>query len=274
MNDRLPGKGRELPAGRRRRSAPETRDPFSLTGQTALVTGARSGIGAAVAVGLARAGANLVLLGRRDDLDDTAQAARGCGSVVETSAVDLSRPSQTETAVRELLARRRVDVLVNNAGVIERGPAEEVDFASWRAVHAVNLDAAFLLARECGAEMIKRGSGKIVNIASLLSFQGGVDVAAYASSKHALAGMTKALANEWARHGVQVNAVAPGYIATDNTAPLRADALREASIRKRIPAGRWGSPEDVVGATVFLASSAADYVNGHVLVVDGGWMAR
>ncbi|MEV6006325.1 SDR family oxidoreductase [Streptomyces sp. NPDC051976] len=248
--------------------------PFSLHGRTALVTGARTGIGRAVAVALAAAGADLVLLGRTGDLHDTEKAVRGTGRAARTLALDLSRPREIPAACEALLDRQRIDILVNNAGVIHRGPVETTGYDDWRAVLDVNLDAVFLLSRACGAAMAARGSGKIVTIASLLSFQGGVNVASYAASKHAVAGLTKALANEWGPHGVQANALAPGYIATANTRPLRDDPAREAEIRGRIPAGRWGRPEDLAGAAVFLASPAADYVNGHVLVVDGGWMAR
>lgn len=241
---------------------------FRLDGRTALVTGARSGIGRAVAVALAGAGADLVLLGRRD-LDETAEFTGA-----ETLLCDLSNPAETTATVDGLLARRRVDILVNNAGVIRRAPAAEVTYDDWRAVLTVNLDAVFLLSRACGAAMARRGAGKIITIASLLSFQGGVNVPAYTASKHAVAGLTKALANEWAPLGVQVNAIAPGYIATDNTRPLREDGEREAAITDRIPAGRWGTPDDLAGAAVFLAAPASDYVNGHVLAVDGGWLAR
>jgi 2-deoxy-D-gluconate 3-dehydrogenase len=167
-----------------------------------------------------------------------------------------------------------IDVLVNNAGIIRRAPAAEHSFADWRSVLDVNLDAVFLLSRAVGAGMLARQSGKIIMVASMLSFQGGVQVPGYTAAKHGVAGLTKALACEWAARGVQVNAVAPGYITTDNTAALRADPVRDAEIRSRIPAGRWGRPDDIAGAVVFLASAASGYVNGHVLAVDGGWLAR
>jgi len=242
-------------------------DLFSLRGRTALVTGARSGIGRAIALGLADAGAELVLLGRTADFGEVPDA------VVGTVVVDLADPAAIESALAPVLAERRIDVLVNNAGTIHREPAVDVSLTDWRRIMAVNLDSVFELSRVVGGRMLD-GGGKIVNIASLLSFQGGVTVPAYSASKHAVAGLTKALANEWAPHNVQVNAIAPGYIATDNTADLRADPGREPAIRGRIPAGRWGTPEDVVGAAVFLSSRASDYVNGHVLVVDGGWLGR
>lgn len=242
-------------------------DLFSLSGKTALVTGARTGIGRAIAVGLADAGAKLVLLGRGD-------LSGISSSVIDVVSVDLEDPSSLAPALAPVLDAHRIDVLVNNAGTIGRGPAASVSLEDWRRVLSVNLDSAFVLSQLVGQQMLSAGSGKIVNIASLLSFQGGILVPAYTASKHALAGLTKALANEWASSNVQVNAIAPGYIATNNTAVLQADPVREPAIRARIPAGRWGSPEDLVGAAVFLSSRASDYVTGHVLVVDGGWMGR
>jgi 2-dehydro-3-deoxy-D-gluconate 5-dehydrogenase len=256
-------------AGKRKMS-----DLFSLKGRTALVTGARRGIGRAIAVGLAQAGADLLLVGRTDDLHETAALVKDAGGTAEQAALDLAEPAAVPDAAAALLAHRCVDVLVNNAGVIRREPATTVDYAGWRQVLDVNLDAAFLLTQACAASMLARRQGKIITIASLLSFQGGINVVPYTASKHAVAGMTKALANEWGPCGVQVNAIAPGYIATDNTRPLREEPEREAAIRERIPAGRWGRPEDLVGAAVFLASPASDYVNGHLLVVDGGWLGR
>jgi 2-dehydro-3-deoxy-D-gluconate 5-dehydrogenase len=242
-------------------------DLFSLSGKTALVTGARTGIGRAIAVGLASAGAKLILLGRGD-------LSGISSSVVDVVSVDLEDPSAVGPALAPVLDAHRIDVLVNNAGTIGRGPAASVSLEDWRRVLSVNLDSAFVLSQLVGSQMLAAGSGKIVNIASLLSFQGGILVPAYTASKHALAGLTKALANEWASSNVQVNAIAPGYIATNNTAVLQADPAREPAIRSRIPAGRWGTPEDLVGAAVFLSSRASDYVTGHVLVVDGGWMGR
>ncbi|MET9627984.1 SDR family oxidoreductase [Lentzea sp. NPDC006480] len=239
---------------------------FSLNGKTALVTGARTGIGKAIAQGLHEAGAKLILVGR-GDLSDVAPA-------IATVSIDLSDPASIEPALTPVLAEHGVDILVNNAGTIHRGAAVDVSLADWQRIMAVNLDSAFEISKLCGRHMIAQGSGKVINIASLLSFQGGILVSAYTASKHALVGMTKLLANEWASSNVQVNAIAPGYIETNNTAPLRADPDREPSIRARIPAGRWGKPEDLVGPTVFLSSAASDYVTGHVLVVDGGWLAR
>jgi 2-deoxy-D-gluconate 3-dehydrogenase len=247
---------------------------FDLTGRTALVTGSRTGIGQAIAVGLARAGADLVLHGHRDDVDETEERVRAAGRSARRWVRDLAEPTGLAEEAADLLDEHRVDVLVNNAGVIRRAPAAEVTDEDWSTVLTTNLDAAFTLSRVAGRRMLARGSGKIISVASLLSFQGGVNVAAYTASKHALVGMVRALSNEWAGRGVQVNAIAPGYVATDNTAALRADPRREPEIRGRIPAGRWGTPEDLVGAAVFLAAPASDYVSGHVLAVDGGWLAR
>lgn len=248
---------------------------FGLTGRTALVTGARTGIGHATALALAGAGADLVLWGRTDDgMDELVGEVEGLGRRASRVAADLADLDDVAAVAATVLDRHDVDILVNNAGTIRRAPAVEVRREDWRAVLDVNLDALFLLCQLIGAPMLDRGQGKIVNVASLLSFQGGIRVPAYAASKHAVAGLTRALANEWAAAGVNVNAVAPGYIATNNTAALRADPAREPEIRSRIPAGRWGEPDDVASAVVFLASPAADYVHGHVLVVDGGWMAR
>jgi 2-deoxy-D-gluconate 3-dehydrogenase len=244
---------------------------FSLEGRTALVTGARTGIGRALAVGLATAGADLVLHGRNDDLDEVEAEVRKTGRQVSRWILDLSDPGRIPEAAERL---GRIDVLVNNAGIIRRAPAAEHPYAAFREVLDVNLDAVFLLSQAIGARMLARGSGKIITIASMLSFQGGVNVAGYTAAKHAVAGLTRALACEWAASGVQVNAIAPGYIKTGNTERLWDDPVREPEIRARIPAGRWGDPEDLVGAAVFLASSASDYVNGHLLAVDGGWLAR
>ncbi|MEU0569542.1 SDR family oxidoreductase [Nonomuraea sp. NPDC005983] len=240
---------------------------FSLTGRTALVTGARAGIGREIAVGLARAGADLILHGHHDDLDETERQVKLLGRDVDKLVLELSDPAAIRPALEPLLAGRRVDILVNNAGTIRRGSSGLDD---WRQVMAVNLDAVYVLSQT----LLEHGATKVISIASLLSFQGGVNVASYAAAKHAVAGLTKALSNEWAPRGVQVNAIAPGYIATDVTRALREDEAREAQIRERIPAGRWGRPQDLQGAAVFLASAASDYVTGHVLVVDGGWLAR
>ena len=247
---------------------------FSLRGKTAFVTGARTGIGAAVAIGLARAGADLILVSRRDDAGQTAAAVRSIGRHAETVGLDLSDPATVRRTCADLLTRRTIDIVVNNAGIITRADAVTTSEQDWSDVHRVNLDAAWAICQTMGGSMVERGSGKIINVASLLSFQGGIRVVPYVSSKHALAGLTHALASEWAPRGVQVNAIAPGWGVTANSAPLRADADRAASIGARIPAGRWARPDDMVGAAVFLASPASDYVNGHILAVDGGWLVR
>ncbi len=247
---------------------------FSLAGRTALVTGAGSGIGRGLALALAGAGASLVLAGRSDAVDETRAQVEDLGAEAVGVRIDLRDSASLAAIATELAAETPVDILVNCAGVIDRGAFVETSDERWHDLLAVNLDAPRILSRAFGARMIARGSGKIVNIASLLSFQGGREVAGYTVSKHALVGLTRALANEWAGRGVQVNAIAPGYIATDNTAPLRADSVRDAEILSRIPTGRWGTPQDLGGAAVFLASAASDYVTGHTLVVDGGWMSR
>lgn len=248
--------------------------PFDLDGRCAVVTGAGRGIGRAVAVGLAQAGADLVLLGRPGAQDDTRDAVRSLGGSVDVVDLDVSDLDAVERVAARVSAERQVDVLVNNAGIIDRADSVDVDREAWQRVLDVNLNGLFFLCQQLGRPMVERGHGKIVSIASLLSFQGGLRVVSYAASKHGVAGVTKALANEWGPHGVQVNAIAPGYIATDNTTALREDPDRSRSILERIPAGRWGNASDVAGAAVFLSSPTADYVNGHVLVVDGGWMAR
>jgi 2-deoxy-D-gluconate 3-dehydrogenase len=252
-----------------------TADPFSLQGRTALVTGARRGIGAAIAAGYAAAGAELILMARDAALEDTLEGIKQNGGGDATVVIaDFTDPAAVEAAATELASTRRIDILVNNAGTIRRALATATTTADWQHVIDVNLNSTWAVTRPIGAAMVERGTGAVVTIASLLSFQGGITVPAYTASKHAVAGLTRALANEWGPAGVRVNAIAPGYISTDNTTDLRADPGREAAIRERIPAGRWGQPEDVVGAAVFLASAAANYVNGHVLAVDGGWLAR
>lgn len=248
---------------------------FSLAGRTALVTGARSGIGRSVALGLADAGADIIAWGRTEPgMQGIVDDIRARGRDAEMVTADLADLGAVTVTASALVQRRQVDILVNNAGMILREDAVATAFDDWRRVLDVNLDATFLLSQLVGAPMLARGSGSIVTVASLLSFQGGVRVPAYTASKHAVVGLTKALANEWASSGVNVNAVAPGYIATDNTSALREDPEREPMIRGRIPAGRWGQADDLVGAVVFLCSPAASYVNGHTLVVDGGWMGR
>ena len=247
---------------------------FDLTGKVAMVTGTSGGIGQALAVGLAEAGASVVCVTATNS-DETVEAICGLGGQAEQISADLGNADILEDVVRRAMNfYGRIDILVNNAGVIRRAPAARHSWQDWRDVLDVNLSSVFYLCQLVGRHMLERGSGKIINIASMLSFQGGINVPGYAASKHGVAGITKALANEWAGKGVQVNAIAPGYIRTRNTAPLIADENRYRSITERIPAGRWGEPEDLKGAVIFLASPASDYVNGHVLCVDGGWMAR
>ena len=250
-------------------------DSYGLRDRTAVVTGARSGIGRASALALAGAGADVVLWGRSPTgMDDVAAEARALGVRARVVSADLGDSAAVERLATELAGSVEVDILVNNAGMITRRPTSEVTLSDWRHLLAVNLDVVFLLSRCFGVPMTERGRGAIINVASVLSFQGGIGVAAYAASKHAVAGLTKALANEWASLGVNVNAVAPGYVSTETTRPLREDANRELSIRSRIPAGRWADPEDIGTAVAFLASPAARYIHGHLLVVDGGWMGR
>ncbi|MDA5564619.1 SDR family oxidoreductase [Cobetia sp. MMG027] len=249
--------------------------PFDLSHQTAVVTGASRGIGAAMAIALAEAGADIIAISASMTADggDVGERIRALGRTFQGIACDVSDRSAIQQLAAQL-SSTRVDILVNNAGTIERAPATEHTDAQWDHVIDTNLSAPFILTREIGKQMVARGSGKIIFTASLLSFQGGITVPGYAASKGGIAQLTKAFANEWAAHGVNVNAIAPGYIATDNTEALRHDAQRSRDILARIPAGRWGSPDDFKGPVVFLASSASDYVHGTVLTVDGGWMAR
>ena len=249
---------------------------FDLTGRTALVTGASRGIGAAMAVGLAEAGADVVVHGNSRSPDDTCRAVEATGRRAYPLTADLADPAGSRDLVdRAIALAGRLDILVNNAGIIRRAPAAEMTDDDWAAVIEVDLSAVFRCARAMGKQLLAAGRpGKIVNVASLLSFQGGITVPGYAAAKGGVAQLTKALANEWAAHHINVNAIAPGYIHTDNTAALAADPVRSQQIAVRIPAGRWGEPADLGGAAVFLASPASAYVNGHVLAVDGGWLGR
>jgi 2-dehydro-3-deoxy-D-gluconate 5-dehydrogenase len=247
---------------------------FDLTGKVALVTGANAGIGQAIAVALAQHGADVAAVGR-SRATETQQIIVALGRRAEIIDADLATIAPIDAAVKTTLDTfGRIDILVNNAGIIRRADAVEFTEADWDDVIDTNLKSVFFLSQAIGRHMIERGNGKIINIASMLSFQGGIRVPSYTASKAGLAGLTKLLANEWAAKGINVNAIAPGYIATANTVALREDAARNQSIIARIPAGRWGNPEDICGAAVFLASSASDYVNGHTLAVDGGWLAR
>ncbi|MBE1528182.1 2-deoxy-D-gluconate 3-dehydrogenase [Sphingopyxis sp. OAS728] len=247
---------------------------FDLSGKVALVTGANTGIGQGIALALAEAGADIAAAGR-SPADETVGKVRALGRKAENFAADLSSVGAVQPLVDAVLAEfGRIDILVNNAGIIRRADAVDFTEADWDAVMDTNLKTLFFLCQGVGRHMIARGSGKIINIASMLTFQGGIRVPSYTASKSGVGGLTKLLANEWAAKGVQVNAIAPGYIATNNTAALQGDETRNRQIMERIPAGRWGDPSDIGGAAVFLASSASDYVQGHILAVDGGWLAR
>jgi 2-deoxy-D-gluconate 3-dehydrogenase len=253
-------------------------DLFRLDGKVALVTGSSAGLGAAIAVALAEAGADVATHGNSRDADATAEGIRGLGRRALALRGDLAdRDVPADLVARTTSELGRLDILVNNAGTIRRAAALEYSDDDWTDVIVINLTSVFRLSQLAARHMVGReggAGGKIVNVASLLSFQGGVNVVAYAAAKGGVAQLTKALANEWAGRGINVNAIAPGYMRTDNTAPLRADTTRSRQILERIPAGRWGEPADVAGAAVFLASPASDYVHGHVLAVDGGWLAR
>lgn len=250
-------------------------DRFRLEGKTALVTGAASGLGAAIAIALAEAGATVACHGNRRPADATAEHIQKTGKQAKSFSADLNTSNGADELFEAVSsALGAPDILVNNAGMIHRSAAEEFTAEAWNSVLQVNLTSVFRLSQLAGNAMLKAGQGKIINIASLLSFQGGIRVPAYAASKGGVAQLTKALANEWAGRGVQVNAIAPGYFRTENTSALQQDEMRNRQILERIPAQRWGEPEDLAGAAVFLASPASDYVNGEVLVVDGGWMAR
>ena len=251
-------------------------DSFRLDGKVALVTGSSRGLGQAAAVALAEAGADVALLDRAPG-QETAHLIQALGRRTHSVELDLiaATPPDMDAAIQSVTeVLGRIDILVNNAGIIRRAPLLEHPAADWDAVLAINLDAVFHLSQAAAKRFVAQGSGKIINIASMLSFQGGILVPGYTASKHAVAGLTKAFANELAEHGVNVNAIAPGYMATDNTAQLRADQVREKSILARIPAGRWGTAADLQGPFVFLASAASDYLNGAIIPVDGGWLVR
>ena len=251
-------------------------DSFRLDHKIALVTGSSSGIGLSIAIALAQAGATVACHGNSRPADATARTIQDAGGSASAFSADLSDPAGAGILFDKVLAQHgHVDILINNAGIILRHDAVDYPFEDWQKVMQVNLNSVFQLSQLVGRNLIARSSpGKIVNIASLLSFQGGIRVAAYAASKGGVAQLTKALANEWASKGIQVNAIAPGYIATDNTTALRNDEIRNRQILERIPAGRWGNPSDIAAAAVFLTSPAADYITGAVLNVDGGWLAR
>jgi 2-deoxy-D-gluconate 3-dehydrogenase len=250
-------------------------DAFKLDGRVALVTGASTGLGQAIAIALAEAGADVACHGNTHVPDATCTAVGNAGRKALALTGDLGDKETPRRLVEKTIAHfGQLDILVNNAGTIRRAAATEYSEEDWAAVIEVNLSSVFRMAQLAGRHMIERGGGKILNIASLLSFQGGVTVPAYAASKGGVAQLTKALANEWAAKNINVNAIAPGYMRTDNTRALQQDETRNRQILERIPAGRWGEPGDLAGAAVFLCSAASDYVNGHVLLVDGGWMGR
>ena len=250
---------------------------FHLDGKVALVTGASRGLGQAMAVGLAEAGADIIGLDRTSDCDVTCDAVQSLGRRYMNITCDLCEASVVE--LQQVVASivdemGHLDILVNNAGIIRRSPALEFSEDDWDSVIAINQRALFFLSQAAGRIMVEQGGGKIINIASMLSFQGGILVPSYTASKSAVMGITRALANEWAEKNINVNAIAPGYMATDNTAPLRADEQRNAAILERIPARKWGDPDDLKGIVVFLASEAANYIHGAIIPVDGGWQAR
>ncbi|MEK5059297.1 2-dehydro-3-deoxy-D-gluconate 5-dehydrogenase KduD [Paenibacillus shunpengii] len=247
---------------------------FDLSGKVALVTGTSGGLGQGMAIGLAEAGADIIAVSHSMPTE-TVQAIEQLGRKALGIQADLSKEEELSSIFEQALQfQGRIDVLVNNAGIIRRTPAADHGASDWHDVIDLNLNTVFFLSQLAGRHMIERGSGKIISIASMLSYQGGINVPGYTASKHAVAGLTKALANEWAGKGIQVNAIAPGYMVTNNTQQIRDDENRYKDITARIPAGRWGTPEDLKGPVVFLASSASDYLNGHVLNVDGGWLAR
>lgn len=250
-------------------------DFFSLKGKVAIVTGGNSGLGQGYAVALAKAGADLFIVARNDNWAETKQLIEETGGRVEFFQADLMNRETLKVVTDKCLeVYGKIDILVNNAGTIRRAPLLEYNEEDWDAVIETNLNSLYLLSQEVAKVMVKQKSGKIINIASMLSFQGGKFVPPYTASKHAVAGLTKAFANELAEYNIQINAIAPGYVATTNTAPIRADEKRNAEILSRIPAGRWAEPSDLMGVVVFLASRASDYMNGHILAIDGGWLAR
>ena len=250
-------------------------DKFKLDGKVALVTGAATGLGQAIAIGLAEAGADVACHGNSRSPESTCEAISRMGRRTFAVSGDLAKKETPAVLIEKTLNQfGRLDVLVNNAGTIRRAPAFDYSQDDWTTVIEVNLSAVFRLSQLAGRQMLAQGCGKIINIASLLSFQGGITVPAYAAAKGGVAQLTKSLANEWAGKGINVNAIAPGYMRTSNTKALQEDETRNRQILERIPAGRWGEPSDLAGAAVFLSSAASDYVNGEVLVVDGGWMGR
>ena len=250
-------------------------DFFSLKGKVAIVTGGNTGLGQAYVVALAKAGADLFVVTYDRTWDETRAMVEAEGRKIEFFQADLTDRAQIDKVISACVETYgKIDILVNNAGTIRRAPLLEYKDEDWKAVMDINLNSVYFLSQAAAKVMVTQGSGKIINIASMLSFQGGKFVPPYTASKHGVAGITKAFANELAAHNIQINAIAPGYIKTANTAPIRADEKRNAEILSRIPADRWADPFDLMGAVVFLASKASDYVNGHILAVDGGWLVR
>lgn len=250
-------------------------EQFRLKGKTALVTGSSRGLGAGIAIAMAEAGANVAIHGSRTVPEETQKKLAAMGAKALALVGDVGDAAICSMLVSETIAHfGAIDILVNNAGTIRRAPAVDYSEQDWQTVIDVNLTSVFRLSQHAGRHMVARGSGKIINIASVLTFQGGITVPAYTASKGGVGQLTKAFANEWASKGVNVNAIAPGYMATDNTEALQKNPERSRQILERIPAGRWGTPEDLAGAAVFLASSASDYLHGHIMVVDGGWLCR
>jgi len=250
-------------------------DFFSLKGKVAIVTGGNTGLGQGYVVALAKAGADIFVPTYDKNWDETRELVEKEGRRIEFVQADLSKRKDITKVVEECMNHfGRIDVLVNNAGTIRRAPLLEYKDEDWQAVMDINLNAVYYLSKEVAKVMVLQKGGKIINIASMLSFQGGKFVPPYTASKHGVAGLTKAFANELAEHNIQINAIAPGYIATANTAPIRADENRNNEILGRIPAGRWGHPFDLMGGVVFLSSKASDYLNGHIMAIDGGWLVR
>ncbi|WPC43219.1 2-dehydro-3-deoxy-D-gluconate 5-dehydrogenase KduD [Clostridium sp. JS66] len=250
-------------------------DFFKLDGKVAIVTGGNTGLGQGYAVALAKAGADLLISTHGTNWEETRELIKETGRKVEFVQADLTKKEDREKVVKRCMeVYGKIDILVNNAGTIRRTPLLEYKDEDWQAVMDINLNALYYLSKDVANIMVKQEAGKIINVASMLSFQGGKFVPPYTASKHAVAGITKAFANELACHNIQINAIAPGYIETANTAPIRADKNRNNEILSRIPAAKWGQPFDLMGTVVFLSSRASDYVNGHILAVDGGWLVR
>ncbi|MEH7349349.1 2-dehydro-3-deoxy-D-gluconate 5-dehydrogenase KduD [Gottfriedia acidiceleris] len=250
-------------------------DYFNLEGKTAIVTGGNTGLGQGYAVALAKSGADLFIVTHNNNWDETRELIEETGRKVHFFQADLTKKENILRIVDECVSvYGKIDILVNNAGTIRRAPLLEYQEEDWNAVMDINLNAVYFLSQEVAKIMVEQGQGKIINIGSMLSFQGGKFIPPYTASKHGVAGLTKAFANELGIHNIQINAIAPGYIETANTAPIRADQQRNQEILARIPAGRWADPSDLMGVVVFLASRASDYMNGHILAVDGGWLAR